>query len=88
VPASLLPVSVIGIAGLAMRRSPWLGTIGGALGIAGWLTFGALADQDELTLRMVETGGGPQFVTLWDDFTTDPTMFGFLLVYVVQWAST
>ena len=79
----LLPISVIGIASLAMRRSAWLGTIGGALGIVGWLPFGALAAQDDLTFRMAEMGGGPQFVALWDRFTTDPTMLGFLLVYIV-----
>ena len=79
----LLPISVIGIAALAIRRSPWLGTIGGALGIVGWLPFGALAAQDDLTFRMAETNGGGQFVALWDRFTTDPTMLGFLLVYIV-----
>ncbi|MDR0359816.1 MAG: hypothetical protein LBJ87_10210 [bacterium] len=79
----LLPISVIGIASLAMRRSAWLGTIGGALGIVGWLPFGALAAQDDLTFRMAEMGGGPPIVALWDRFTTDPTMLGFLLVYIV-----
>lgn len=79
----LLPISVIGIAGLAIRRSPWLGTIGGALGIVGWLPFGALAAQDDLTFRMAEMGGGAHLVALWDRFTTDPTMLGFLLVYVI-----
>ena len=79
----LLPISVIGIAALAIRRSAWLGTIGGALGIIGWLPFGALAAQDDLTFRMSQIGRGGQFVGLWDRFTTDPTMFGFLLVYIV-----
>lgn len=79
----LLPISVIGIASLAIRRSPWLGTIGGALGILGWLPFGALAAQDDLTFRMAEMGGGTQRVALWDRFTTDPTMLSFLLIYVV-----
>ncbi len=79
----LLPISVIGISGLAIRRSPWLGTIGGALAIIGWLPFAALAAQDDLTFRMAEMSGGTQFVALWDRFTTDPTMFGFLLVYIV-----
>lgn len=79
----LLPISVIGVAGLAIRRSPWLGTIGGALGVLGWLPFGALAAQDDLTFRIAEMGGGARFVALWDRFTTDPTMFGLLLVYIV-----
>ncbi len=79
----LLPISAIGMSGLAIRRSPWLGTIGGALGIIGWLPFAALAAQDDLTFRMAEIGGGTHLVALWDRFTTDPTMFGFLLVYIV-----
>lgn len=80
----LLPISVIGIAALGIRRSPWLGTIGGALGIVGWLPFGALAAQDDLTFRMAEIDRGSQFVALWDRFTTDPTMLGLLLVYIVS----
>jgi hypothetical protein len=79
----LLPISVLGMAALAMRRSPWLGTIGGALGLVGWLPFAALAAQDDLTFRMGEMGGGTRLVTLWDRFTTDPTMMAFLLIYVV-----
>lgn len=79
----LLPISVLGLAALALRRSPWLGTIGGALGLVGWLPFGALAAQDDLTFQMSRMGGGAQFVALWDRFTTDGTMLTFLLVYVV-----
>src|SRR6266566_1276671 len=33
----LLPLSVLGLAGLAVHRSPWLATIGGGLGLIGWL---------------------------------------------------
>ena len=33
----VLPASVVGLAGLALRRSPWLATIGGGLGLIGWL---------------------------------------------------
>ena len=80
----LLPISVLGMAGLAMRRSPWLATIGGALGLIGWLPFSALAAQDDLTFRMAEMGNGPQMVALWDRFTTDGAMMTFLLVYVVS----
>ena len=79
----LLPISVLGLAGLALRRSPWLATIGGALGLFGWLPFGALAAQDDLTFQMASMGGGSAYVALWDRFTTDATMFGFLLVYIV-----
>lgn len=79
----LLPVSVVGMAWLAIQRSPWLGTIGGGLGLIGWIPFAALAAQDDLTFRMAEAGGGSGLVLLWDRFTTDWTMMTFLLVYVV-----
>ena len=79
----LLPVSVLGLAGLALRRSPWLGTIGGGLGLIGWLPWSALVAQDDLTFQMAQSGGGPQFVDLWNRFTTDSTMGPLTLVYVV-----
>lgn len=79
----LLPVSVIGLTVLALPRAPWLATIGGGLGLIGWLPWAALAAQDDLTYRMAVLGGGDRLVDLWNRFTTDPTMLGFLLVYVL-----
>jgi hypothetical protein len=79
----LLPISVLGMAGLALPRSPWLATIGGGLGLIGWIPFSALAAQDDLTFRMAAMGGDPRLVALWDRFTTDGTMMTFLLVYIV-----
>ena len=79
----LLPLSVIGLAGLAMRGSPWLATVGGGLGLVGWLPWPALTAQDDLTFQMARMGGGAQFVALWNHFTTDGTMMFFLLVYVI-----
>ena len=79
----LLPLSVLGLAGLAMGRSPWLATIGGGLGLIGWLPWSALTAQDDLTLQMAQVGTGQQFVALWNRFTTDGTMMAYLLIYVV-----
>ena len=79
----LLPLSVLGLAGLAIRRSPWLATIGGGLGLLGWLPWSALTAQDDLTFQMAQMGSSPQFVALWNRFTTDGTMMVFLLVYVI-----
>jgi hypothetical protein len=79
----LLPLSVLGLAGLALAESPWLATIGGGLGIIGWLPWSALAAQDDLTLQMAQLGGDPLLVTLWNRFTTDGTMTTFLVVYVI-----
>jgi hypothetical protein len=79
----LLPLSVLGLAGLAIRRSPWLATIGGGLGLFGWLPWSALAAQDDLTYQLAQMGNSLQFVALWNRFTTDGTMMFFLLVYVI-----
>ena len=79
----VLPASVVGLAGLALRRSPWLATIGGGLGLIGWLPWSALAAQDDLTFQMAQMGGGPQFVELWNRFTTDRTMGALTLIYVI-----
>ncbi len=79
----LLPVSVLALAGLVLDRSPWLATIGGGLGLVGWLPWAALVAQDDLTFQMAQTGGSPQFVDLWNRFTTDVTMGPFTLIYVI-----
>jgi hypothetical protein len=79
----LLPLGMIGLAGLALPRSPWLATIGGGLGIIGWLPWSALAAQDDLTFRMAQLGGDGQLVELWNRFTTDWAMGALTLVYVL-----
>jgi hypothetical protein len=79
----LLPLGVLGLAGLALRRSPWLATIGGGLGLIGWLPWAALAAQDDLTFRMAQMGGDAQLVDLWNRFTTGWAMSTCTLIYVV-----
>jgi hypothetical protein len=79
----LLPLGILGMAVLAIPRSPWLGTIGGGLGLAGWLPWSALAAQDDLTFRIAQVGGGPELVDLWNRFTTGWAMASLTLVYVV-----
>jgi hypothetical protein len=79
----LLPLGILGMVALAFPRSPWLATIGGGLGLAGWLPWSALAAQDDLTFRIAQTGGGSEFVQLWNRFTTDWAMGILTLVYVL-----
>jgi hypothetical protein len=79
----LLPVSVLGLAGLAVGRSPWLATIGGGLGLIGWLPWSALAAQDDLTFQMAQMRDGGQFIELWNHFTTDGPMGTLTLIYIV-----
>ncbi len=61
----LLPLGMLGMAGLLLPRSPWMATIAGGLGLMGWLPWSALTAQDDLTFQMARLGGGPQFVELW-----------------------
>jgi uncharacterized protein YhhL (DUF1145 family) len=79
----LLPLGILGLAGLALRRSPWLATIGGGLGLIGWLPWSALTAQDDLTFRMAQLGGDAQLVDLWNRFTTDWAMGVLTLIYVL-----
>jgi len=79
----LLPIGVLGLAGLALSHSPWLATIGGGLGLVGWLPWSALVAQDDLTFRISQLPGYREFVSLWNGFTTDWTMLVFTLVYIV-----
>jgi hypothetical protein len=79
----LLPLSVLGLAGLALDRSPLLATIGGGLGLIAWVPWSALAAQDDLTLQMARLGDGGQYVALWNRFTTDGAMLTLTLVYIV-----
>jgi len=79
----LLPLGILGLAGLALRRSPWLATIGGGLAMIGWLPWSALTAQDDLTFRMAQMGGDPQLIELWNRFTTDWVMGTLTLIYVV-----
>jgi len=79
----LLPLSMIGMARLALSRSPWLATIGGGLGLVGWAPMAALAAQDDLTLQMARLGGGELLGTLWERFNADATMTLFLVTYIV-----
>jgi hypothetical protein len=78
----LLPAAMLGLIVLAIPRAPWLGTIGGALGLIGWLPWAALVAQDDLTFRMAQAGGGAALVALWNGFTTDWAMGTLTWLYV------
>jgi hypothetical protein len=79
----LLPLGAAGLAQLAYRRSPWLATTGGLLGVLGWVPYAALTALDDLARVMAEQPGATSYGTLLDRFTVDPTMNTYLLIYVV-----
>ncbi|MCU6482545.1 hypothetical protein QO003_000972 [Arthrobacter silviterrae] len=79
----LLPMGAVALAWLAYRRTPWLAVLGGLLGVIGWAPFSALAALDDLASVMSRQPGGSAYAGLLDDFTNDPVMGGYLIVYVI-----
>lgn len=78
----LLPFSAVGLARLALPRSPRMAVWAGVVAVLGWLPFSALAALDDLQLRMAASLT-PASAPLLDAFSTDPVMTGYLLVYVL-----
>lgn len=78
----LLPIGVAGLAYLAYPRTPWLATVGGLLGVIGWLPLGALNALDDLARVIVQQPDSAAYATLLDRFTFDATMNTYLVVYV------
>lgn len=79
----LLPIGALGLAALAYRRSPWLATIGGFLGLVGWMPWLALIAQEALTTEMARLGGGPQYAALWDAYNVSGLMNFYLIFYAL-----
>jgi hypothetical protein len=79
----LFPFGTLGMILLAMRRSPWLATIGGFLALIGLFAFIVFVGQEELSYLMAQMGGGTPLVTLWDRFNTDPLMTVYLSIFII-----
>lgn len=79
----LLPFGALGMTLLSMRRSPWLGSIGGFLSMTGFIAFVAFGGQEVQTRLMAEMGGGPALGALWDRFNTDPVIAAYLYIFVI-----
>jgi multidrug transporter EmrE-like cation transporter len=79
----LLPIGAVGLAYLAYRRAPWLATIGGLLGVAGWLPFAALTALDGLAATMAQLPDSGSYAPLLDRFTNGAMMNTYLIIYVI-----
>src|SRR5579872_820954 len=79
----LLPIGALGMAILTYKHAPWLATLGGILGLVGWLPWSPLIALEALTYDMAQMGGGPQFAALWDRFNANAVMTFYLLFYIV-----
>lgn len=60
----LYPLSYIGLGLLAMKRSPWLATLGIACGFAAGIVWGVIADSIATLTSMAQIGLNPLFVTV------------------------
>lgn len=79
----LLPFSVLGMTVLAMRRSPWLASIGGFLSLTGFIAFFVFVGQVVQSRLMAQMGGGQQLITLWNQFNTDPVIMTYLYIFII-----
>jgi len=85
------PLSYLGLGLVAMKRSPWWATIGIALGWAGSIPWGLIADQSFLINALARLGDDSVFVALTRAYFADWQIFvmaagwviGHLLGYVV-----
>ena len=79
----LLPVGLLVMAWLAMRRAPWLASIGAFIVLLGMLPLPALAAAVEsLTYDIVRMGSNPLLITMVQRFNTDGVMSFYNIVDV------
>jgi hypothetical protein len=70
------------MAGLAIRRSPWLATLGGFLAPVGAMTVAAFVALDGMTYEMARLGGGPAMVALWDQYNNGPINDAYTIIFI------
>jgi hypothetical protein len=79
----LLPIGAAGLAFLAFPAAPWLATVGGLLGVVGWVPFASLTALDDLAIIMAHRSDQALSADTLDAFTNDAVMTTYLLVYVI-----
>jgi hypothetical protein len=79
----LLPVGLLVMAWLAMRRSPWLASIGAFLVLLGMLPLPAIgAAMESLTYDIVRTGSNPLLIAMVKQLNNDGIMSFYNIVDV------
>jgi hypothetical protein len=79
----LLPVSLLTMAWLAMRRSPWLASIAMLVVFITTIPFAAFSAQDALTYDLVGMGNNPLFATIAQRFNDDGVMSYYNTLFIV-----
>jgi hypothetical protein len=76
----LFPVSYLGLGLLAVRRSPWLATLGAAAGFVGALPWTYVLAQVVLIYTIAQVGYSPAFAELMQRLSSQwPILFYFIL---------
>jgi hypothetical protein len=65
------PMSFLGLGLLAMRRSPWLATIGILCGLVGALPYGSFVWPEALGDAMTKMGNSATFVEVWNGVSSE-----------------
>lgn len=79
----LLPVSLLTMAWLAMRRSPWLASTAVLVVFLTTFPFAAFSAQDALTYDLVRMGNDPLFTTIAQRFNDDGVMSYYNTLFII-----
>ena len=79
----LLPVSLLAMAWLAMRRAPWLASIVMFLGFISMIPLAAFSAQDALTYDLTRMGSNPVLLTIAQTFNDDGVMSYYNAMFIV-----
>ena len=79
----LLPLSLLAMAWLAMRRSPWLASIVTLVVVIGIFPVAAFSAQDALTYDLAHMGSNPLFLTIAQQFNNDGVMSYYNAMFIL-----
>lgn len=77
------PLSYIGLGLLAMRRSPWLATVGIACGLAGALPWPMFVLQEAVVKDIAQIGNRPAFEVLLQQVSSEWAIFLLFISWIV-----
>jgi hypothetical protein len=83
VPSLVYPLSYLGLGLLAMKRAPWLATLGIASGLLGSLPWPLFAGTVALGQSIVQVGWNPAFETLGEQFQSNWVVVVLFLSWVI-----
>lgn len=79
----LLPVSLLSMAWLAMRRAPWFASIVLLVVFIGIVPVAAFSAQDALTADLAHMGSDPFFITIAQQFNDDGVMSYYNVMFLL-----